>query len=86
MKSHLEALNMDLDVLAHTKVAEHPLCLLRKPSLILQLIELRKSGTHPLEYQRLHAEIKSQFEDDLSIYIDGSKDQCHVAAAAVCNG
>ena len=25
-----------------------------------------------------------QFEDHLSICIDGSKDQCHVAAAAVC--
>ena len=40
--------------------------------------------THPLEYQRLHAEIQDQFEDHFSRYTDGSKDQGRVAAAAVC--
>ena len=47
------------------------------------ITELRKSGTHPLEYQRLHAKIQCQFEDHISIYTDGSKDHGHVAAAAV---
>ena len=82
MKPHLEALNMDFDILADTNVPEHPPWLLRKPSVILQLTELRKSGTHPLEYQRLHAKIQCQFEDHISIYTDGSKDQGHIAAAA----
>ena len=57
---------------------------LRKPLVILQLMELTKSGTHPLEYQRLYAEIQGQFEDHFSIYTDGFKDDGHVAAAAVC--
>ena len=47
-------------------------------------MELRKSGTHPLEYQRLHAQIQGQFEDHFSIYTDGSKDHGRIAAAAVC--
>ena len=68
MKPHLEALNVDFDILADTNVPEHPPWLLRKPSVILQLTELRKSGTHPLEYQRLHAEIQCQFEDHISVY------------------
>ena len=47
-------------------------------------MELRKVGTHPHEYQRLHIEIQDQFEDHVSIYIDGSKDQNLIAATAVC--
>ena len=49
MKPQLEALNMDLDVLADTKVPEHPQWLLRKRSVVLQFIKLRKSGTNPLD-------------------------------------
>ena len=75
---------MDFDVLVGIKVPEKTQWLLRKLLVILRLAELRKSGMHPLEYQRLHAEIHGQFEDHLSIYTDGSKDKVHVAAAAVC--
>ena len=67
MKPHLETLNMDLDVLADTKVPKHPPWLLRKPSVILWLTKQMTSGTHPLEYQRLHAEFQYQSEDHLSI-------------------
>ena len=71
-------------VLKNAKVPEHDPWLLRKPSVMLRLTELRRSGTHPFEYQWLHVEIQDQFEDHLSIYTDGSKDQNRVAAAAVC--
>ena len=37
--------------------------------VILQLTEMRKSGTHPIEYHRLHAEIQGQFVDHLPIYL-----------------
>ena len=73
-KASFGALGIGLDVLKNAKVPKHPLWLLTKPCIIFQLTELR-SGIHPLEYQRLHIEIESQFEDHLSIYTDGSKDQ-----------
>ena len=69
-------------MLEDNQVPEHPPWLLSKPSIILT--ELRKVGTHLLEYQRLHIEIQDQFEDHISTYTDSSKDQNRVAATAVC--
>ena len=55
----------------------------RKPSVFLQPRKLRISGTCPLKYQRLPAEIQGQFEDHLSKYTDGSKGQGQVASTEV---
>ena len=49
MKPHLEALDVDFEILADTTVPEHLPWLLRKPLVIIQLTELRKSRTQPLE-------------------------------------
>ena len=49
MKPHLETLNRELNVFVDTKALDHPQWFLRKSSV--------KFSTHPLEYQRLHAEI-----------------------------
>ena len=85
MQPHLEALNVDFDILAETNVPEHLPWLLRKPLVILQLAELRKSGTHALEYQRLQAEIQGSLKIiSPYIYTDGSKEQGRIAIAAVC--
>ena len=81
MKPHLDALNTDF---ADTKVPEHPLWLLRKPSVVRQLMELGKPGTHPIEYQRLHAVIQGQLEGHLSICTDCSKEQGLIVVVAVC--
>ena len=37
----------------------------------------------PFENHRVHLEIQGKFEDHISIYADGSKDQSQVAAAEV---
>ena len=71
MNSHLEALIMDLDVLAVTEVPEYPPRFPQQPSVIIRLTELRKSGTYLL--QIFKASLKTT-----------SKDQGHVAAAAIC--
>ena len=61
-----------------------PLSLLRKLSIILRLMKLKKFVTYPLKYQRLHVELRGQFEDHLSVYTDSFKDQSRVAAVPVC--
>ena len=83
IKSHLQALNVDLNTVAPVEISKAPPWELPSPEIIYDLRKHKKSETNPLVIQQHFAEIKSLKPDYATVYTDGSKDGERVASAAV---
>ena len=83
IKPHLEAFDLNLEIVAPVEVPNCPPWELLKPKLIFDLRKHKKADTNPLIIQQHYAEIKSNFSDYSTVYTDGSKDDDRVASAAL---
>lgn len=81
MKFYLEAAKIDTTIIAETEVPPIPPWILPVPKVILDLAELKKSETNPVDYQNLFYSIRFKYESYKFLYTDGSKMERRVGCA-----
>ena len=78
MKLYLNAAKMDTTIIAETEVPPIPL-ILPVPKVILDLAELKKSETNPVDYQNQFYTIRFKYKLFKFLHTDGSKMESQVA-------
>ena len=86
MKPHLEFADIDSSVIARSEIPPIPPWTIRAPTVILDLGQFKKSETDPIIYQQQFDVIRSNLDDYLCIFTDGSKDGGRVACGVFLNG
>ena len=86
IKKHIDQIDFDLDEISPISIPKSPPWELPQPKMIFDLRVHKKSETNPLIIQQHFAEIKSQFLEYVTSYIDGSKDGGSVASRAILGG
>ena len=83
LEQKLEELNIAQERIKQLHISEIPLWQLKRPKVILSLNECRKSDTLGEDYISRFHEIKSNYEDYVELYTDGSKTDFHVGCSVV---
>ena len=81
MKFYLDAAKINTNNIAEIETPPIPLWIMPTPKVIMELGELKKATTNPIEYHERFNRIRCQYSTSTFLYTDGSKDSNRTAYA-----